>query len=273
MNESTGFKNNIVKYSFKFFIAIVIIVFFYILSKIINYAITKIITEKNINKLLLYNLCKVALKYIIIFFGIMFGLVYLGINLNSILLLFGSIGFIVAISIQSTISQIVSGGLILFFDYFNINDLIQVNTKVGYVSGFTLLNTTITDYFGVKHRIPNNEITNSNFTNYFANKNILCNVYITISSNNSIDYKKIFKNIETAILQECPYVIDPKSVSVKVSDTSSFGTTIVVMFLIENINYYSAQYSAKLIARDYLSKNDILLLDQSYLSGISDGYS
>ena len=79
--------------------------------------------------------------------------------------------------------------------------------------------------------------------------------------------------MEKVLLQDCKYILDPKSVSVKIFDASSFGTTILIMFLIENINFFSAQYSARFIARDYLSKNDILLLDESYLSSSNSGHS
>jgi small conductance mechanosensitive channel len=199
------------------------------------------------------------------FIGIACALAYLGINLSTLLVVFGSIGLAIAISIQSTITQIVSGGIILFFDYFSIKDLIEVNNTVGFVSSFNLLNTTITDYFGIEYIIPNTTVVNGNFTNYFANKYILCKVFITISNINNIDYKLLVKNLEQTIINECEYVADTKKVNVKIFDTSSYGTKIILMFLIENINFFSAQYSARLITRDYLSKNNIILLDESYL--------
>jgi small conductance mechanosensitive channel len=266
-----NFKKNLKEYSSRIFIAVLIIIFFYILSRIIYYIITKTTKEKNINKLLLYDLINKTIEKIIVLIGIICALVYLGMNLNSFLVLFGSIGFAIAISIQTTITQIVSGGIILFFDYFNIKDLIEVNNNVGFVSSFNLLNTTITDYFGIEYIIPNTTVVNGNFTNYFANKYILSKVFITISNSNvnSIDYKSLVKNLEQIIINECEYVVDTKKVNVKIFDTSSFGTTILLMFLIENVNFFSAQFSARLIARDYLSKNNIILLDESYLSNNS----
>lgn len=265
-------KKNVVEYSSRIFIAVIIIIFFYILSKTIYYIITHIIKEKNVNKLILYDLIKRAIEKIIVFIGIACALVYLGMNLNTLLVVFGSIGFAIAISIQGTITQIVSGGIILFFDYFNVKDLIQVNNTLGFVSNFNLLNTTLTDYFGVEYIIPNTTVINGNFTNYFANKYILCKVFVTISNSNvnNINYKKLIKNLEETIINECEYVADTKKVNVRIYDTSSFGTTILIVFLIENVNYFSAPFSARLIAREYLAKNNIVLLDESYLSNNSN---
>lgn len=266
-------KKNVVEYSSKIFIAVIIIIFFYILSKIIYYIITNTIKETNVNKLLLYDLIKRIIEKIIILIGITCALVYLGMNLNTLLVVFGSIGFAIAISIQGTITQIVSGGIILFFDYFNVKDLIQVNNTIGFVSNFNLLNTTLTDYYGIEYILPNTTVINGNFTNYFANKYILCKVFVTISNSNvnNIDYKLLIKNLEQSIINDCEYVVDTKRVKVKIFDTSSFGTTILVVFLIENVHFFSAQFSARLIARDYLGKNNIILLDESYLS--NNGHS
>ena len=75
--------------------------------------------------------------------GLFFSLLNADIDTNSILVILGSSGLAIALSLQNTLSQVINGLIILYFNYYELDDIIKVGDYIGKVVGFTLLNTTI----------------------------------------------------------------------------------------------------------------------------------
>lgn len=265
-------KTNTMIYLPKIGISIAIVIFFYIIAKIIHNNTKKIINKSETDNKILYKLFGDIFYYIIVFIGIMIALVYIGFNLNTLLVVFGSIGLAIALAIQGTVSQVVSGIMILFFKYFKTGDIVEINNTTGYINNFNLLNTSIIDPLGVKFTIPNNNIINGTFTNYCNQENIYVDIITALSNNNTINYDTLLSNIKNIIMKDCKYIInpsDPKSVIITLADTSTSGTKITARVLIKNINYFSVQRDVRLIIRKLLSDDNVLLLDNSYLSNNS----
>ena len=177
----------------------------------------------------------------------------------------GSIGLAIALAIQSTFTQFVSGLIILYFNYFDTGDLIQLNTTLGFIESFNLFNTTIYDSRCVKTIISNNNITNGNFTNYYKKDKIYVHFNVKLSNNNIINYDILLDNIKNALIKECTYVVDKNNVFVLVFDMSTHCTELLIRLLIKNTDYFKALFSAQLIVRKVLANDNVLLLDNAYL--------
>ena len=266
---SNNYKKYIIEYLPKIGISILIIIIFYIIAFFSKKYILKNIDNKdkngNIKNKLLYEFLSKLIYYLIILVGIFFALSNLGFNLNTLFIIFGSAGLAIALAIQTTFTQLVSGLIIICFNYFNNGDLIQINDTMGFIESFNLLNTTILDIRGVKTIIPNNNITNGNFINYFNKDKIYLHFNVKISNNNIINYDILLNNIKDALIEKCSYIDDKKNVFILISDTSSFGTELLVRFLIKSNDYYKALFSAQLIVRKVLANDNVLLLDNAYL--------
>jgi small conductance mechanosensitive channel len=267
------FKEKVKSNAYKIVVSIVIIIITIIIAKIIKNNILNKIVEKednsNKNKIL-YTVIASFVYYIIIFIGIVIALINLGYQLSTIFIVLGSVGLAIALAIQGTITQIVSGFVILFFSYFNIGDLILCNGVNGYVTDFNLLSTTLTDFSGVKVLLPNSSFTSSPFTNYTANRDVFFKLYLTLSSNNSIDFDILLNNIKNSIINESKYVTDKSKVSVVIFDIQSTGTTICINVPIRSINYVDAGFDSRLIVRRILAQDNVLLLDNNYIANSRD---
>lgn len=266
LTTNNNFKKNLINNSIKISISIAIIIGFYAVGKLLNYHLVKKI-EENDKKKISYELFANFLDKIILIIGVLIALVNLGFQLNTLLVVFGSIGLAVALAIQGTIKQLVSGFAILYMDYLDIDDLIQVDDKIGYVKHFNLLNTTIIDPGKVLVRIPNNLIINNVFTNISKNETIYCMIDLSISANNNIDYSILIDNIKSGIRFGCKYVLDKNDINVYITDFGNPGTKLSIRFPIKNINYFNAQFDARIIIRNIVSKDSIILLDNSYFTG------
>lgn len=267
------FKEKAKSNTYKIIISIVIIIITLIIANIIKHRILNKILEKedngNKNKIL-YTVVSSLVYYIIIFIGVVIALINLGYQLSTIFLVLGSIGLAIALAIQGAITQVVSGFVILFFNYFNIGDFILCNGMNGYITDFNLLTTTLTDQAGVKILLPNSSFTSSPFTNYTANKDVIFKLYLTLSSNNNIDFDILFNNIKNSIINKSSYVSNKSNVSVTVFDVHGSGTTICVNVPIKSINYVAAGNDTRLIVRRILAQDNVLLLDNSYIVNSRD---
>lgn len=272
--DTTYYKNSAIEYSAKIFFGILILIFSYLIAKFVNYKFKNIITEDNSKnndtkkKMLIYNFIADLLYHAIIIIGIILFLLIFGIQLNTILVLLGSIGIAIALAIQGTIKEIISGLTILVFNYYNIGDLIEVNSVKYYVRTFNLFNTTFNDMFGVKVIVPNSILSTSSVRIISGNKTIYTDIFVSISANNSFNYTSLFNSIKNEILEKSEYIQDDK-IFIELLDMSTFGTKIWIRVLINSVDYYNAKLSINLIVRDLLERYNILLLDESYTSNSS----
>lgn len=272
--DITYYKNSAIEYSTKIFFGILILIVSILIAKFVNYKFKNIITEDNSKnndtkkKMLIYNFIADLLYNAIIIIGIILFLLIFGIQLNTILVLLGSIGIAIALAIQGTIKEIISGLTILMFNYYNIGDLIEVNSVKYYVRTFNLFNTTFNDMFGVKVIVPNSILSTSSVRIISGNKTIYTDIFVSISANNSFNYTSLFNSIKNEILEKSEYIQDDK-IFIELLDMSTFGTKIWIRVLINSVDYYNAKLSINLIVRDLLERYNILLLDESYTSNSS----
>jgi small conductance mechanosensitive channel len=265
----SDYKEKLIEYLPKVGASFLIVIIFYVIAIIVNKRLLNYIlinNSKNVKKKLIYDFLAKILYYAIITIGIFLGLANLGFNINTLLVIFGSAGLALALAIQSSVSQLVAGLIIIVFNYFNNDDLIEVNGTMGFVKNFNLLNTVIHDTRGVKIIIPNNIITGGSFTNYYEKEKIFAEFNVNISNNNLLNYDILLNNIKEALINNCVYVVDKENVFAIISNISSSGTEIKIKFLINHSDYHKAQASGKHIIRKFMSDNKVLLLDNGYLS-------
>jgi small-conductance mechanosensitive channel len=202
--------------------------------------------------------------YIIIFIGIIFSLNRFGLNMNSLLVILGTIGFGIAIGLQKLVEEITGGISILVLNYFNIGDLIKVKDTIGWVKEFRLKNTIILNNLGEYIVVPNSIITSDVFTNITKHKAIFVRVLAKISNTNRTNYPILLnKLVEKAKLST--FVIDKNAVSARIADMADeAGTKIALKAKVESINYFKGRNNIALIMRQTFEDENIILLDWSY---------
>jgi len=278
-------KEKIVNFSVNIVFAIIIFLFFYTIAKICFNKIKKInfnrkpTEDRELNNLEIprpnqednRNFSQLHRKflaqfvfYILILIGVIFAFTKIGLNINTFLVILGTIGFGLAFGLQNLIQQIISGITILLFQYFNLGDLIEINANIGYVKKFNLLNTTIITSSGEIIIIPNNLITTESLINYTKNDKIYVLVKVSISSNNRINFPELLQKLREQV-KLSNFIIDKNEVSSLILDISGVGTTIAVRAKIESSNFFSAQSNIRLIIRQTLEDEDVKLLDNYYL--------
>ncbi len=130
------------------------------------------ITETNeTTDIIIYNIASIC-YYVINFFGIIFAVTNLGVQVPTILTILGTFIVGIGLSLQNTISNIWAGLYISFNKLFKIGDTIKINQYagkdfVGKVKTFNLFSTVIIDKeTNAPIVIPNLQIQNNFVTNF-----------------------------------------------------------------------------------------------------------
>ncbi len=135
---------------------VVIILVFYILSKIIKRAIAKgserLKLDRNITSLLL-RISRITL----IIFGAVTALGTLGFDVSALVAGLGLIGFALGFALKDTISNLLSGILILLYKPFRVGNRIKISGYEGVVVSIDLRYTEL-DSEGSKILIPNSKL-------------------------------------------------------------------------------------------------------------------
>ncbi|MCE4601133.1 MAG: mechanosensitive ion channel family protein [Desulfurococcales archaeon] len=89
-----------------------------------------------------------------------------GISLSSLVIAGGFAGIVVGLATQSTLSNLVSGIMILIEQPLKIGDPVTISNYSGIITGINVFSTLLRTWDGPIVRIPNNEVFNSIITNY-----------------------------------------------------------------------------------------------------------
>jgi small conductance mechanosensitive channel len=249
----------------KIIMSVVCFVVFYVLAIFVYNQIVKYNQENENNKILLEPLAHIA-YYVIICMGLSIVLVNLGIELNSLFVILGSIGLTLGLALQGTISNIASGIMILVLNYYDIGDLIEFGNTLGYVDKFDLFTTTIKDQNGVFIKVPNATITGAPITNYSKHEDVILAFVITLSSNNvSEKYDDLINEITAKLAAECTYATNKDEISVNILNLSASGTQLKINIPIKSRDYLAAKYLSQQIVRNVITEKKLLMVDNSYV--------
>ena len=124
------------------FLAIVILISFWIMSKIFKTMIHKALAKKNPNSNISHILSSIV-KNIVLVFGFITSLGTLGINVSAIVAGLGLTGFAFGFAFKDMLSNFISGVMIFIYEPFKINDFITVEGEEGRVVDINLRYVTI----------------------------------------------------------------------------------------------------------------------------------
>lgn len=148
------------------------------------------------------------IRFTVLTIAVLIALTSIGVDVTGALIAGGFLGIVIGLAAQASISNFISGLLLLLEKPFKIGDFIHVGNTVGMVSEVGILSTTIVTWDGVKVRIPSSQLFNSDFRNYTASRVRLASVEVQIPYSASIE--RAIEAIKSK-LQEQWYVLEEPS--------------------------------------------------------------
>ena len=135
---------------------IVVFLAFFVLAKIIKRLITNNAERLKLDRNITSLLARTS-SITIIIFGIVTALGTIGVNVTSLVVGLGLVGFAIGFALKDTISNLISGILILLYRPFEIGNRIKISGYEGIVISIDLRYTEL-DAEGNKILIPNSKL-------------------------------------------------------------------------------------------------------------------
>lgn len=213
---------------------IVVFVIGFVLVKLLQIPLRKVILKTKIDhtvKTFLFSMIKAALYFIVI----LIALYSAKVDVNSIISTLGAAIFAAGFALQNTLSNFVSGLILLVTKPFTAGDLVEFEGFEGYVESVRLFFTTIRGYDNKHIKIPNSRLTANNVVNCSVGElRRITNVYSVSYDDNITKVRSVILDV---ISKNDLIVTDPEP-KVYVSNHLDSGVEITVFTWAQHDRYF-----------------------------------
>jgi len=134
-----------------------------------------------------YNLTRIA-YYFLLFIGVLVAFQFVGINLSSLVVVFGFLSVGIGFGLQNLTSNFISGLIILFERPIRVGDRITIGDQEGDVIEINIRSTTIRSRSNISIIVPNSEFISSRVINWsHIDKKVRINIDVGVSYSSDLD--------------------------------------------------------------------------------------
>lgn len=232
-----------------FAILIVGVIIVRLLSRFIKRSLNKTNIDSAAKNFLL-SLIRITLYTIIIIMA----LTALNVPMSSIITVFGAAGLAISLALQSCLSNLAGGFIILFSKPFSAGDTIELDGSVGNVKTISILYTKIETFDGKIVSIPNGKVSEAKIINYTESPNRRVDLQFDISYD--ADFRTARKLITDIITSDKLILNDPEPI-VRMSAHNESSVSIDVRVWTANDNYSTVRYGLIESVKESFDKNGI----------------
>jgi len=154
-----------------------------------------------------YRPLETLVFYTLLFLAGVSALYPFGVNLSALLVAGGFAGIVVGLAAQNTLSNLVSGLMLLIEQPLRVGDPVSVAGVSGVVVNINVFSTLIRTWDGPIVRIPNNEVFNSIITNFVRMK--ARRVEFTVGVHYNTDVSKAVEVLKDFVSQHPMCLVNP----------------------------------------------------------------
>lgn len=232
------FNDILLPYIPKLIIALIVLAVGWVISNALSKIIMKIIKKFKIEQSVqsfIHSFLNISLKLLVV---ITF-LAFLGINISAIITAVGAAGVAVALALQSNLSNVASGLIILVTRPFKVGDYIQYEDMSGTVTDIQIMFTHLNTNDNKVVVIPNSNLTANKVVNYSTEDKRRVDLNISISYDN--DFEK-GKAIIRSVVEACDMVYDDPAPIIRLGEHGANALIIHVRVWCSAENYWDVFY-------------------------------
>ena len=173
---------------------------------------------------LLRNFLSKIAYWLILGIGIIVALSLFGINMTPLLAVFGGASFIVGFAMQSTLSNLASGLLLMITKPFDVGDVVDAAGVSGTVRNVSIVSTTILTFDNQVIVVPNTKVWDSVITNVNASDTRRVDLVFGIGYDDDI---KLAKKTLSGILAAHPLVLDDPEPTIRVNELADSSVNFI----------------------------------------------
>jgi len=219
--------------------ALIIIFIGYIVTKLITKVIDRAMKRSKIDvgaKNFLLSVIRIGLYTVVLIMA----LSVLKVPISSIITILGAAGLAVSLALQTCLSNLAGGFIILFSKPFVTGDIIEFDGTVGTVRAISILYTKLDTFDGKTAFIPNGKVSDAKLINYTESP--LRRIDLTFSISYGEDFKRAQAVICEVINNEQLAQSIPAPI-VRMGRHGESSTDIDALVWVKNSDYISARYN------------------------------
>lgn len=155
-------------------------------ARLVRHIIHKVMDKRSIDPLII-SFVSTVLHVLLIAFVLIAAISKLGVQTTSLIAVLGAAGLAVALALQSSLSNIASGVIIITLRPFKVGDYVEAGSSAGIIESIQLFYTRMRSPDNKELMIPNSEITSSVITNYNARSERRCDMVFGVSYDADLD--------------------------------------------------------------------------------------
>lgn len=235
--------------------AILIFIVGFILSKLIIALMKKGLNRSFVDKTVtrfIYSVVRIAL-YVVLATVV---LAILGVPMTSIVTVIGTAGVAIGLALQSSLSNVAGGFMILFNKPFRIGDYIMADGVEGTVEVINIWYTQLLTIDNKTVFIPNGQLIDSKITNFTVAKTRRVDMVFSISYND--DFRKAISVLQEVADSHEKVLKDPEPVIRMLSQNES---TIDLAFRVwvNSSDYWDVYFDMNEIVKEKFDENGIVI--------------
>ena len=163
----------------------------------------------------------------------------LGIETTSFAAIIAAAGLAIGLALQSSLSNLANGIMIIALRPFEVGDLIEAGGTTGVVSAVSVFATELTTGDNRKVFVPNSKVVSGNLTNYSANPTRRIEMVIGIGYED--DIRKAKQVLEEIVASDERVLKDPAPV-VAVSELGESSVDFVLRPWVRSTDYWTVRF-------------------------------
>lgn len=247
----------IVTNSLRLISTLIVIFVTFVLILIVRFFTKRFLKKsKNRRALTVAKLVQSIFKYILVITAFIIIIAIWGVNVTGLLAGAGLLGLIIGLGAQSMIQDLLSGVSIVFEDYYEVDEVVEIKGFKGRVVEIGLRATKIMNFKGELKIISNGDI--KDITNYSRHYSLAL-VVIAIEYKENIDHViALLQEKLSSMLELFPQIIEgPNVLGVSELANSSVNITITAKTLPEQ--HYAVERGLRKYIKELFDENNITI--------------
>lgn len=239
MNEIIPFKTAmIINYGLHILYALMVLSLGYYFSRTVANACFTLLKKRHIEPTFAL-FAKRCIFYLCMIFVLMAVLSLLGVHTTSLVAVIGGMSIAIGLSLRSSLSNLASGILLVFFRPFKVGDYIQLSSQSGTVEDIQILFTVLKTSAGQQLTIPNNQFLSSAITNYSVHPLRRADLIFGIGYDDDIKHAK---QVLKLIIESDKRIKQDPAYWIAVKNLSESAIEILVRFYTDRGDYLKVVY-------------------------------
>ncbi|MCR5708562.1 MAG: mechanosensitive ion channel [Ruminococcus sp.] len=233
--------------------ALIIILVGYGVTKLITKLIDRAMKRSKIEvgaKNFLLSVIRIGLYTVVL----VMALSVLKVPISSIITILGAAGLAVSLALQTCLSNLAGGFIILFSKPFVTGDIIEIDGTVGTVRAISILYTKLDTFDGKTAFIPNGKVSDAKLINYTESP--LRRIDLKFSVSYADDFKKA-QSLICEVINNEPQIQSIPCPVVRMGEHGESSIDIDVLVWVKNSDYISTRYDLLENVKEAFDKNGI----------------